>query len=97
LEEITAVPNPLIVRSGWSGAGNVDMRIGFLHLPKVCTIRIYSYSGQLVNTIEHNSAVYAKPWYQVTRNNQLPAPGVYFFVVDTPKGERKHGKFVVIR
>jgi hypothetical protein len=97
LTEIVVVPNPLIVKSGWEGAGNIDMRIGFLHLPKVCTIRIYSYSGQLVNTIEHNSGLYSTAWYQVTRNNQLPAPGLYFYVVDTPNGERKHGKFVVIR
>ena len=65
-------------------------------LPKQCTIRIFSYSGQLINTIEHNRDTFGKPWYQITRNNQVLASGVYFFVVEDPNGARSHGKFVVI-
>jgi hypothetical protein len=97
LGEIVVVPNPYIVKSGFDGGLNPEMRIGFYNLPKECTIRIFSYSGQLVNTIDHRSGSYSIAWYQVTRNNQEIAPGVYFFVVDTPRGERSHGKFAVIR
>jgi hypothetical protein len=35
-------------------------------------------------------------WYQVTRNNQMLASGVYFFTVDDDQGNRVQGKFVVI-
>ena len=100
LGKVYVVPNPLIVTSGLSGsdpAGEVTDRIQFMGLTNRCTIRIFSYSGQLVNTIEHIGDAYGNPWYQITRNNQLLASGVYFFVVDDATGARTHGKFVVIR
>jgi hypothetical protein len=99
LERVYVVPNPLIVTSGFTGAspeGDINDRLGFFGLPKRATIRIFSYSGQLVNTIEHNSDNYSVAWYQVTRNNQKLASGVYFFTVDDDQGKRVQGKFVVI-
>ena len=99
LAKVYAVPNPLIVSSGFTGAspgGDINNRIGFYGLPKRATIRIFSFSGQLINTIEHNSDSYSIAWYQVTRNNQLLASGVYFYTVDDDQGHRTHGKFIVI-
>lgn len=97
LETVVVVPNPYIVRSGFTGAGNIDNTIGFFNLPKKCTIKIISYSGQLIETIEHNSGLYSVEYFKTTRNNQVIASGVYFFVVETPDGNRTHGKFVVIQ
>jgi hypothetical protein len=97
LENVVVVPNPYIVRSGFTGAGNVDNTIGFYNLPKKCTIRIISYSGQLIETIDHASGDYSVEYFKTTRNNQVIASGVYFFVVETPDGKRTHGKFVVIQ
>ena len=100
LGKVYVVPNPLIVTSGLSGsdpAGEVTDRVQFMGLTQRCTIRIFSYSGQLINTIEHVGDAYGNPWYQITRNNQLLASGVYFFVVDDHTGAKSHGKFVVIR
>jgi hypothetical protein len=96
LQSVVVAPNPLIVRSGVEGGNNPDARLGFFNLPKKCTIRIYSYSGQLIDTFEHNSGLYYTAWYQVTRNNQVMASGLYFFVIETPEGKRTHGKFVII-
>ena len=99
MDKVYVVPNPLIVSSGFTGAspsGDINDRIGFFGLPKRATIRIYSYSGQLINTIEHDVDNYTAAWYQVTRNSQLLASGVYFFIVDDDLGNRRHGKFVVI-
>lgn len=97
LEQVYVVPNPFIVRSGFEGGGEAEQRIGFYNLPEQATIRIYSYSGQLVHTIDHNDALYSRAWFQLSRNAQLIASGVYFYVVETPDGARTHGKFVVIR
>jgi hypothetical protein len=97
LETVYAVPNPFIVQSGFSGAGEPQNKVGFYNLPKQCTIRILSYSGQLVETIVHDSGDYSAEYFQVTRNNQLIASGVYFFVVETPDGKRTHGSFVIIK
>ncbi|MDZ7373404.1 MAG: T9SS type A sorting domain-containing protein [candidate division KSB1 bacterium] len=97
LGKVHVVPNPFYVRSGFQGSGNVEKRIGFYALPKRCTIRIYSYSGQLVQTIEHDDPVYSTEWFQVTRSGQDIASGIYFYVVTTPDGEQTSGKFVVIK
>ncbi len=97
LETVYAVPNPFIVQSGFSGAGEPQDKVGFYNLPKTCTIKIISYSGQLVQTIEHDSGDYSTEYFQVTRNNQLIASGVYFYVVETPDGKRTHGKLVIIK
>ena len=99
LGKVYVVPNPLIVSSGLSGsdpAGEITDRVQFMGLPNRCTIRIFSYSGQLINTIEHNRDTFGNPWYQITRNNQVLASGVYFFVVEDVSGARSQGKFVVI-
>ena len=77
--------------------GEVTDKLQFMGLTKRCTIRIFSYSGQLINTIEHERDTYGNPWYQISRNNQLLASGVYFFVVeDRDSGAQAHGKFVII-
>ncbi|MCY3487225.1 MAG: T9SS type A sorting domain-containing protein, partial [Bacteroidetes bacterium] len=99
LGEVHAVPNPFHLNSGFATGGgeNSAQQIGFYGLPSQATIEIYSYSGQLIDTIEHDAAQYSTPWFQVTRNDQEIASGVYFFVVRTPEGETYRGKFVVIK
>lgn len=100
LGKVYVVPNPLIVSSGLIGSdpsGEINDRIQFMGLTKRCTIRIFSYSGQLIMTREHDRATYGNPWYQLTINNQIIASGVYYFVVeDRETGTRSTGKFVVI-
>lgn len=96
LGPVYVVPNPYLVRSGFGGANEPDDRVGFYNLPPKCTIRIFSYSGQLVSTFEHVNGKDMEPWYQVTRNAQYIASGLYFFVVTTPEGRRTDGKFVII-
>jgi hypothetical protein len=97
MSKVYAVPNPFILNSGFAGQSEDVDKIGFYGLPEKCTIRIFSYSGQLVETIEHDNALYSNAWFQVTRNEQEIASGVYFFVVTTPEGETAKGKFVVIK
>lgn len=99
LGKVYVVPNPLIVTNGLGGSdpnGEVTDKVQFYGLTKRCTIRIFSYSGQLINTIEHDRDTYGNPWYQISRNNQLLATGVYFFVVEDQSGARSQGKFVII-
>lgn len=100
LGKVYVVPNPLVVTSGLSGAdrgGDIADRIQFMGLTSRCTIRIFSYTGQLIQTIEHDRASFGNPWYQLSFNNQVIASGIYYFVVeDHATGERATGKFVVI-
>lgn len=100
LGKVYVVPNPLFVTSGLSGSdrgGDVADRVQFMGLTSRCTIRVFSYTGQLIQTIEHDEASYGDPWYQLTFNNQIIASGVYYFVVeDHATGDTSSGKFVVI-
>lgn len=96
LGEVYVVPNPFNVNSGFTGSGE-EGKIGFYGLPTTCTIRIFSYAGQLVETIEHDDPVFSTEWFQVTRNNQDIASGIYFFVVTTPDGDMSKGKFIIIK
>ena len=97
LEEVFVVPNPFVIQSGFGGAVGAEERIGFYGLPKKATIRIFTYSGQLVETIEHDEPVYSTAWFQVTRNDQQVASGLYLYVITTPSGEKASGKFIVIK
>ena len=100
LGKVYVVPNPLLVTSGLSGTdrgGDIADRVQFMGLTSRCTIRIFSYTGQLIQTIEHDRESYGDPWYQLTFNNQVIASGIYYFVVeDHATGDRANGKFVVI-
>jgi hypothetical protein len=101
LRKVYVIPNPLIVTNGRTGSaegGEVSDQIGFFGLTKRCTIRIFSFSGQLVETLEHEGDAYSNvSWFQISRNHQMIASGVYFFVVeDAETGKRVTGKFSVI-
>jgi hypothetical protein len=101
LTKVYVVPNPLLVTNGRTGSavgGEVSDQIGFFGLTRRCRIRIFSFSGQLVQTIDHDAAEYSNvTWFQISRNQQMIASGVYFFVVeDLDSGKRVKGKFVII-
>lgn len=96
LTKVYAVPNPFVLNSGFEGSGQ-ENAIGFYGLPAKATIRIYSFSGQHIETIEHDADVISTPWFQVTRNNQDIASGIYFYIVTTPEGDKYSGKLVVVK
>lgn len=100
LGKVYVAPNPLVITANFDGSttqGDIYDKIGFFGLPTKCDIRIFSYSGQLIATIEHRSDTYSHEWFQISRNNQRIASGVYFYVVeDLLTGDRAHGKFVII-
>ncbi len=105
LDDIRVVPNPYIVANGWEPTnpyadGRGERQIHFTHLPPVCTIRIYSSSGQLVATLEHDTPSLSdgtEIWDMLTRDQLSIAFGVYVYHVDAGKLGNKIGKFAVIK
>ncbi|HOC24411.1 MAG TPA: T9SS type A sorting domain-containing protein, partial [bacterium] len=97
LGEVFVAPNPFNIESGFGGKTGAEDKIGFYGLPERCTIRIFSYAGQLIQTIEHNEPVYTTAWFQVTRNEQEIASGIYLYVITTPGGDRVSGKFIIVK
>lgn len=97
LSEVKVVPNPYVVASGWEQ--NDEKQIQFTHLPVEATIRILNTSGELVKTIHHNSNNAIAPciaiWNLKNENQQLVAPGLYFYHVESPNGSTS-GKFIVV-
>jgi hypothetical protein len=104
--KVKVVPNPYLVRDEWER--HPDFRkIKFINLPTECTIRIYTFAGDLIKTITHNATKTASPgnipleaggdedWNLLTESNQKPSPGIYFFHIESKTGNQI-GKFVII-
>ncbi len=57
-EDVLVFPNPYRGDAAWDGALGRDRYLWFANLPSRCMIRIYTLSGDLVDTIEFDSATY---------------------------------------
>ncbi len=112
LDRIYVVPNPYCAQAIWepkSGyvSGRGERRIYFNNLPPVCTIKIYTISGEHVRTIEHNdggdiNAVMfdgSESFDLLNKDNSDIAYGVYIWHVDAKASGlgTKTGKFAVIK
>lgn len=104
LDRIKVVPNPYVVAATWEPqnpfiSGRGPQAIHFNHLPALCTIRIYSISGELVATIEHESSIDdgTADWDLLSRDNLAISYGIYIYHVDAPGIGEKVGKFAIIK
>ncbi len=103
-ECIYAVPNPYVMTNTIEPTNPVsrsargDRRLYFANVPAKATIRIYTLSGELVDTIERDSAVDdgKQFWDLRTKDNMNIAYGLYIFHVDWDGGSYI-GKFAVIK
>ncbi|MCF6270259.1 MAG: hypothetical protein L3J41_11145 [Melioribacteraceae bacterium] len=96
LEEVRVVPNPYVVNARWEQLEN-NRRLRFMYLPEECTISIYTIVGELVKKIEHNNGVGDEDWNLTNESGVEVAFGVYLYVIETPSGEKKIGKFAIIK
>lgn len=103
MDKIAVVPNPYVGAASWeptsNDVGRGERRIYFIHLPNECTIRIYTISGNLVNTITHSSTITdgQESWDLISKDGMDIAFGVYIFHVDAPGIGKKTGKFAIIK
>ena len=101
--KVRVVPNPYVVKAGEFNFTGDDNKLLFVNLPAYCTLRIFTATGDLIKTIEHQSGSADESWDQVTEFNQLIASGVYILQVENAKDINKKPvagtieKFVVIR
>ena len=104
LDSIYVVPNPYVATSTFEPAnpylvGRGERRIYFMNLPPQCTIRIYTLTGELVQTLRHDASVDdgQEPWNLVSRDGMNVAFGVYLFHVDAPGVGTTVGRFALIK
>lgn len=104
LDNVRVVPDPYLIRNEWEG-GYEFQRLSFTNLPDQCTIRIFTVSGELVKTLEHNNTSGnsvendqggAAYWDLITNSERQIASGVYIYHIESSVGE-KVGRFAVIR
>jgi hypothetical protein len=76
-----------------------DRRLQFINLPEECEIRIYTVSGELVQTLYHNHPTLGyEDWNMTSSVGQAISSGIYVFTVeDLRDGRVQVGKFVVIK
>ena len=107
-EEVYVVPNPVTKANTapWKlDPNNADPsgdKCEFRNLPRCRnTVRIYTVSGDLVQTLYHDGSggAGALAWDLMSRNGQSVTSGVYIFAVESEDGRfpKTTGKFVVIR
>ena len=104
MDRIRVVPNPYIVAATWEptnpyNSGRGPQEIHFIHLPRQCTIRIYTVNGERVAQIEHNSANRdgTAVWNLLTLDNLAASYGIYIYHIEAPGLGEKIGKFAIIK
>ena len=107
LDDVYVAPNPYKANAAWDLAETsfepTGRRIRFFNLPPVATIRIFTLAGDHVITLEHDDArnqqegLETTSWNLISKNEQDTVSGIYIYQVETPDGQEKIGKFVVIR
>ncbi len=103
LQDIAVVPNPYVGAASWEPAttsvGRGPRLIYFIHLPRVCTIRIYTISGHLVQTIQHDSSIDngQEAWNLVSRDGMDISYGIYIFHVDAGELGTRIDRFAIVK
>ncbi len=109
--EVTVYPNPYRIDGGYANVGyeNRDRTksseraraVNFANLPKICKIRIYTLSGDLVKEIDHyrpdgGPDAQVETWSMLSRNTQVITTGIYIWSVTSEMGDQL-GKLVIIK
>jgi hypothetical protein len=105
LDNIYVVPNPYVgtneiePANKLAGQNRGERRIYFENLPMKCTIRIFTLSGELVTTLQHDSGFDngREFWNLLNRDGFSVAYGVYLAHIDAPEIGEKLIKFALIK
>ena len=102
-EEPYVVPNPYVAAASFeperfATAGRGERRIEFRAIPAGATVRIYTVTGDLVQSLRHDGATTGMvPWNLRTKDNLDVAPGLYIFHVEAPDVGEHVGRFAIIK
>jgi hypothetical protein len=102
-EKPYVVPNPYVGMASFEQApyaqsGRGERRIEFRGLPMNAVLRIYTVTGELVQTLHHDSGFQNYiAWNLRSKDNLEIAPGLYIYHVEAPGVDDYIGKFAVIK
>ncbi len=102
LQNVYVVPNPYVINSAFEIPSNrTDLRgdraIQFRNLPRECTIRIYTITGELVQTLRKNDNTAYLNWDLLSSESARIGYGVYIYHIETPTGGIKIGRLGIIK
>ncbi|MFQ6618409.1 MAG: hypothetical protein ACE5QV_06950, partial [Fidelibacterota bacterium] len=105
LDDVAVVPNPYRGSEIWDHIPTFfeqwEHKLQFINLPAHAKIYIYSLTGDHIITLEQGESGdndSFENWDLVTRNDQKVVSGIYLYVVeDTDAGNKKVGKFIIMR
>lgn len=103
LSEARVVPNPFNINAKDLQFPGEPDKIMFFNIPGVCTIKIYTESGDLIKTIEHTDGSGDESWgnllneHSATDTGQIIVSGLYIAHIETPSGKSVNLKFLVVR
>ena len=102
LSSVIVVPNPYVIASQFElPSYRPDLRgdrvIQFRNLPRECTIRIYTMTGELVQTLHKNDNSNYINWDVLSFESARIGYGVYIYHVETPTGGTKIGRLGIIK
>ncbi len=106
LDNIHVYPNPYLVANilepplpPGKTSGRGERRIFFSNVPYGSKIHIFTARGSKVRTIHTEETIESSlvTWNLKTFENLDVAPGVYFYVIETPNNGMKRGKLAIIK
>jgi hypothetical protein len=104
MDNIRVVPNPYrvthLAEPRPTAARPQQLRqLHFTNLPARCTIRVFTVSGRLVQTLNVNNSIDngTYVWDMLTKDNLELSYGVYIYYVDAPGVGSTTGKFAVMK
>jgi len=106
MEKIAVVPNPYVMTSSYEvpppdvfSTGRGERVVHFINLPRECTIKIFTLSGEHVKTIHHSSTLLdgTELWDLLSRDGLDVASGIYIYHVKTPESYEKIGRIALIK
>ena len=106
LDDIHVYPNPYLVANILEPAlppgktsGRGERKIFFSNIPFGSKIHIFTSRGTRIRTIKSMESFETSlvTWNLKTKENLDVAPGVYFYVIETPDDGMKRGKLAIIK
>ncbi|HVZ40234.1 MAG TPA: hypothetical protein VHI13_13225 [Candidatus Kapabacteria bacterium] len=103
LDQVNIVPNPYLV-DHIAQPTNTDRRLFFTHLPSKCTIQLYTESGELLQTLDHdattgngeNERVGVEVWDLLTKANRQAQSQLIIARISTPNGAETIKKVAIV-
>jgi hypothetical protein len=97
LGEVRVVPNPYNPNAAFDKqAFPGEPRIQFINLPSPAKVDVYTVSGDLVRSLNHEGVDNSLDWDLKNDGGEAVAPGIYLYHVEA-SGETATGRFVIVR